>query len=550
MTPIQSIQYNTPSSPEKYESEQYNTDIQKANVIIIAEQAKNLLLNFEKQFPCINNYLLLSTFAFKSSYSGDSRQIDEFIHSYLYSCLAYIYLDLFLKATNNSIEESQSEKIATQVYENVRYIKGKGHIKGKMHPPFVSPVKGLEKHQFYIKDILWQCLRLFSVPYKTFFEKEGSKALIDVSQLLYTLQRYWRGDSTKENVQFYLEVEQLRRVIDCIEENYTTKEATRLKEETSRLAQEKAQQIETKLLKCIERQVPKEIIINLPNYADATIEQKLRYIHEAKNFKLEQLYLNEVIWGEIPIKYYYLFNQLKELNLSHNDLHRCSFLDGIAPYLLTILDISNNHINDLPGSFNQLYKLEVLNLSYNSLKTFPKMIHQLCLLRFLDISNNELENFSNDSFNNLRLLEVLNLSHNQLKEVPENLWNSNSLKSVDISNNKLISLSENIKKCAQLESLYLSSNELKSSLPEEVWQCSSLKRLDLSNNQLEQLPKGINNCSHLIQLYLSNNLLKTLPEDITKCAQLKKIYIISNPFFSIDKKTFLTLKENKIKIYL
>lgn len=64
--------------------------------------------------------------------------------------------------------------------------------------------------------------------------------------------------------------------------------------------------------------------------------------------------------------------------------------------LCKALDLSVNHLSDLPVSICGMTKLEVLNVSQNRLITFPDILSRCNSLRILDMSLNQLTSFPPD----------------------------------------------------------------------------------------------------------------------------------------------------------
>lgn len=100
----------------------------------------------------------------------------------------------------------------------------------------------------------------------------------------------------------------------------------------------------------------------------------------------------------------------------------------------------------------------------------------------IDLSNNNIDNLEEIVKFPPNLVE-LNLSHNQLVDIPQVILNLELLKMFDISFNKLLYFDEVPGFCHHIEDLNLSNNNL-AGLPYWVWSESpqKLTKLDLSNN--------------------------------------------------------------------
>ncbi|KAG6502057.1 putative disease resistance protein RGA1 [Zingiber officinale] len=83
--------------------------------------------------------------------------------------------------------------------------------------------------------------------------------------------------------------------------------------------------------------------------------------------------------------------------------------------------------------FSELKFLRVLDLSYNHIKEVPTSIGNLILLRYLNLSNNNIEVLP-DSITLLSNLQYLNLSFNEeFQELPKKLGNIQNLRDLDLT---------------------------------------------------------------------------------------------------------------------
>ncbi|CAH8862719.1 unnamed protein product [Trichobilharzia szidati] len=157
---------------------------------------------------------------------------------------------------------------------------------------------------------------------------------------------------------------------------------------------------------------------------------------------------------------------VKSLCLTHRFLHQ--FPQGIFAFATSLreLNMSCNHIAELPENFDQLSKLENLNLSSNQLKHLPECLSNLSELKTLCLDSNPLgpELQCNIVLKSplVNKLEYLSLRGCQLKvcPTPEYLSQANApnLSTLDLTNNDIDQLPAELGLCTQIRSLLLQGN--------------------------------------------------------------------------------------------
>uniref|UniRef100_A0A182KGN9 Disease resistance R13L4/SHOC-2-like LRR domain-containing protein n=1 Tax=Anopheles christyi TaxID=43041 RepID=A0A182KGN9_9DIPT len=137
---------------------------------------------------------------------------------------------------------------------------------------------------------------------------------------------------------------------------------------------------------------------------------------------------------------------------------------------LEILNLSNNHLEELPLSLSSMPKLRILNCSINRLNTLPR------------------------GFGAFPVLEVLDLSYNNLNEhvLPGNFFMMDSLRALYLGDNEFEYLPKEIKNLKNLQILGLRDNDLLE-LPREIGELTRIRELHIQNNRLSVLPPEIAN---------------------------------------------------------
>lgn len=144
---------------------------------------------------------------------------------------------------------------------------------------------------------------------------------------------------------------------------------------------------------------------------------------------------------------------------------------------------------DYPLTSSFPYSLEKLQVSYCKLCRVDMRMLSLKSLRTLDLSNNHIKNLP-DTIGDLRFLTELILHNNNLKSFSEALCLSTlqkSLQHLDLSHNCLKLLPASFCKLHELISLKLDDNELVQ-LPCHISQLAKMRFLSAAHNKLTVLP--------------------------------------------------------------
>ena len=186
------------------------------------------------------------------------------------------------------------------------------------------------------------------------------------------------------------------------------------------------------------------------------------------------------------------FNDLKELNISWNQIN----------------NISSVHMSGL-------YNLRVLCFAHNELKSLNLgCFENLTNLIELDISWNAITHINSSYFADLHNLQILQLSHNKLKTISDCLSEfisfSNEMTTLDMSHNYLSSVNSTQCKMTKLEHLYLQNNNY-SNIAEIVEIIGfDIKYINLSSNPigiLERTSPPIHKETHRIFEEILNEVI-------------------------------------------
>ncbi|OHT14499.1 hypothetical protein TRFO_15170 [Tritrichomonas foetus] len=203
-------------------------------------------------------------------------------------------------------------------------------------------------------------------------------------------------------------------------------------------------------------------------------------------------------------------------------------LDFSVPPTVGFLDLSNNQIQRLSERFvYSLINVSLLNLSNNLLENIPDCINTNCYLNRLFIDSNKLVEFPQSFYDNCTGLEHLSASFNKLRELKP--FNFPRLHFIDLSFNDLTEIPDSFMKCSILSEINLSFNKL-TDLPKSLAACRKMMFVTLNGNEFITLPRCILGFSQIKTLCLAKNKLTALPGSLGAFYFLKTLDLSCNHF--------------------
>ncbi|NXA38145.1 PHLP1 phosphatase, partial [Eudromia elegans] len=220
---------------------------------------------------------------------------------------------------------------------------------------------------------------------------------------------------------------------------------------------------------------------------------------------------------------------LKALYASSNELVHLDVYP--VPNYLAYMDISRNHLENLPEWVCDSRKLEVLDVGHNQIRELPARLFYNSSLRKLLAGHNLLGRLP-DRLERMQV-EVLDVQHNQLLELPSNLLlKADSLRFLNASANKLemlppATLSEETHSI--LQELYLTNNNLTDKCVPLLTGHPHLKILHMAYNRLQSFPASkMAKLEELEEIDISGNKLKAIPTTIMNCRRMHTVIAHSN----------------------
>lgn len=186
-----------------------------------------------------------------------------------------------------------------------------------------------------------------------------------------------------------------------------------------------------------------------------------------------------------------MLKKLKEGRLSIEDLgkeKRLKIAEGLTEFPreifdfaedIEILDMSGNHLSDLPEDFGRLKNLRILFFADNQFNHIPDVISECPKLEMLGFKNNKIESVSESALP--ESIHWLILTGNKIQALPESFGRLTRLRKLALAGNQIQSLPESMANCRELELIRLSANQL-TTLPDWLFQLPKLSWLALSGN--------------------------------------------------------------------
>ncbi|RDL43305.1 protein kinase [Marinomonas piezotolerans] len=162
------------------------------------------------------------------------------------------------------------------------------------------------------------------------------------------------------------------------------------------------------------------------------------------------------------------------------------------------------------------------------LTQFPKEVYTLAdTLEVLDLSDNHLSELPDD-LTSLVNLKILFASNNQFEHVPDVLGRMPKLEMIGFKHNRIRTVS---KHCLppQTRWLILTDNQIQE-LPDSIGRLTRLEKLALAGNALTKLPDSFGGLTNLGLLRISANRLNAFPDVVLSLPKLAWCAFSGNPF--------------------
>ena len=150
---------------------------------------------------------------------------------------------------------------------------------------------------------------------------------------------------------------------------------------------------------------------------------------------------------------------------------------------LEVLDLSDNHLSELPATIVKLKKLRIIFFANNDFTVFPEILSNFSDLEMIGFKANEIEKVAENSFP--PKLKWLILTNNKIKQLPKSIGNCHLLQKATIAGNQIEELPLEMANCVHLELLRVSANKLKV-LPTWLFELPKLSWVAFGGNLIKQ----------------------------------------------------------------
>ncbi|KAM4575578.1 leucine-rich repeat-containing protein 40 [Fundulus diaphanus] len=295
---------------------------------------------------------------------------------------------------------------------------------------------------------------------------------------------------------------------------------------------------------------------------------------------LEQLYIRHNKLCRLPR----LFSPaLKELFAGNNQIELLEREQLACLTALSLLELRDNRIRNLPEQIVLLLTLTRLDLTNNDISTLPASLSLLPNLKVLLLEGNPLRGIKREllakgtddllkylrgriqeeperadqrpaamtlpsevhvDIHKIKTLKTLEYSNKQADSIPDELFEAAThqpIITVNFSRNQLTSLPARLLEFhSSLADLNLGSNRLSHCSP-DISTLQQLTRIDLRNNQLTDLPSEIKTLSKLQSIVLNYNRFRSFPEALYEIPTLETVMLGNNQVCRVDPSCLIKL---------
>jgi Leucine-rich repeat (LRR) protein len=196
---------------------------------------------------------------------------------------------------------------------------------------------------------------------------------------------------------------------------------------------------------------------------------------------------------------------------------------------IQILDLDDNHLQELPDAMGSMTGLMILISRRNRLKRISPELAKASNLMYVELYGTELDSVPG-FFGQFRSLELLRIGPNysDTLRLSPRMAEMQSLRDLQFFDCNIYNMPSWIPQLKNLERLVMIRCKL-DTLQVVMRACPKLKVLDLSGNNLKYFPKELYHIKTLEYLAVRDNILTEIPENIIFLNRLQTLDLRGNP---------------------
>ncbi len=125
---------------------------------------------------------------------------------------------------------------------------------------------------------------------------------------------------------------------------------------------------------------------------------------------------------------------------------------------LEVLDLSGNHMSELPKNISELKNLKIIFFANNNFTEFPKVLASCPALSMIGFKSNQIQTIPENAFP--PMLRWLILTDNKIKLLPKSIGACHLLQKCALAGNLIEELPDEMANCINLELLRIAANKL------------------------------------------------------------------------------------------
>ena len=200
---------------------------------------------------------------------------------------------------------------------------------------------------------------------------------------------------------------------------------------------------------------------------------------------------------------------------------------------LSMLNISNKNIKEIPIEIKYLTNLDAIFADDNQIKSLPLELFEMKKLLLLSFLHNEISIIP-EEIGNLKNLFMFGACDNNISTLPDSFYSLTDLLIICLHGNKLTSISENIGNLTRLSSLTISNNNI-SILPNNILKLTNLESLDMENTAINDIPIQLLQLEKLEKLSVDDKFLPFINKNINHLKNIDTINLSESKYNNKSK---------------